>query len=185
MESASRWFNYTDILWCTVSKTLSSYLYLSVYGKAYIFLAMLRLTSPSLYRCTRGGFSGSTDHSAWCLSLFTTYVSIVDILSKHDSVAVTSAFLACSIPPPRNIVSGEPKQRSGSLRPGRSSEQTSLGAKFSAPVQTGSEAHPACYTMGIGSFPGVKRPERGVDHPSPSSAEAKASVELWCGIIYI
>jgi hypothetical protein len=29
-------------------------------------------------------------------------------------------------------------------------------ARFSAPVQTGSEAHPASCTMGIGSFPGVK-----------------------------
>ena len=25
-------------------------------------------------------------------------------------------------------------------------------------------AHPASYTMGTGSFPGVKRPGRGVDH---------------------
>jgi hypothetical protein len=39
------------------------------------------------------------------------------------------------------------------------------GPRFSAPVQTGSEAHPASYTMGTGSFPGVKRPGRGVDHP--------------------
>ena len=39
------------------------------------------------------------------------------------------------------------------------------GARFSAPVQTGSEAHPASYTMGTGSFPGVKQPERGVDYP--------------------
>jgi hypothetical protein len=26
-------------------------------------------------------------------------------------------------------------------------------------------AHPASYTMGTGSLPGVKRPGRGVDHP--------------------
>ena len=39
------------------------------------------------------------------------------------------------------------------------------GAKFSAPVQTGPGAHPAFYTLGTGSFPGVKRPGRGVDHP--------------------
>ena len=30
------------------------------------------------------------------------------------------------------------------------------GARFSAPVETGPEAHPASCTMGIGSFPGVK-----------------------------
>ena len=38
------------------------------------------------------------------------------------------------------------------------------GARFSAPVQTGRGAHPASRTMGTASFPGVKRPERGVDH---------------------
>jgi len=53
------------------------------------------------------------------------------------------------------------------------------GAKFSALVQTGPGAHPASYTIGIGSFPGVKQPECGVDHPSPSSAEIKESVELY------
>ena len=29
------------------------------------------------------------------------------------------------------------------------------GARFSAPVQTGPEAHPASFTMGTGSVPGV------------------------------
>ena len=43
------------------------------------------------------------------------------------------------------------------------------GAKFSAPVETGPGAHPASCTMGTGSFPGVKRPERGADSPAPSS----------------
>ena len=53
------------------------------------------------------------------------------------------------------------------------------GARFFAPVQTGPGAHPASYTMGIGSFSGVMRPERGVDHPPYSSAEFKARVELY------
>jgi hypothetical protein len=53
------------------------------------------------------------------------------------------------------------------------------GARFSAPVQTGPGAHPASYTMGTGSFPGVKWPGRGVDHPPPSSAEVKERVELY------
>jgi len=39
------------------------------------------------------------------------------------------------------------------------------GARFSASVQTGPGAHPASYTVGTGSFPGVKRPGRGVHHP--------------------
>jgi hypothetical protein len=38
-------------------------------------------------------------------------------------------------------------------------------ARFSTFVQTGPGAHPASYTMGTGSLPGVKRPGRGVDHP--------------------
>jgi hypothetical protein len=47
------------------------------------------------------------------------------------------------------------------------------GARFSAHVQTGPEAHPASCTMCTGSFLGVKRPGRGADHPPPSSAEDK------------
>jgi hypothetical protein len=39
------------------------------------------------------------------------------------------------------------------------------GARFFAPVQTGPRTHPASYTMGLGSFPGVKRPGCGVNHP--------------------
>ena len=53
------------------------------------------------------------------------------------------------------------------------------GSRFSAPVQTGPGAHPASCTMGTGSFPGVNRPGRDVDHPSPSSAEVKERVELY------
>ena len=53
------------------------------------------------------------------------------------------------------------------------------GARFSAPVQTGHGTHPASYTMGIGSFPGVRLPGRGVDNPSTSSAEVKERVELY------
>jgi len=33
--------------------------------------------------------------------------------------------------------------------------------------------------MGTGSFPRVKRPGRGVDHPNPSSAEVAGRVELY------
>jgi hypothetical protein len=40
-------------------------------------------------------------------------------------------------------------------------------------------AHPASYTMGTGSFPRVKRPGRGADHPPPSSAEVKEGVRLY------
>ena len=42
------------------------------------------------------------------------------------------------------------------LRAGRSGDRIPVGARFSAPVQTGPGAHPASRTMGTGSFPGVK-----------------------------
>ena len=48
---------------------------------------------------------------------------------------------------------------------GRSGDRIAVGARFPAPVQTGPGTHPASFTMGTGSFPGVKRPGRGVDHP--------------------
>jgi len=51
------------------------------------------------------------------------------------------------------------------LRVGRSGDRIPVGARFSAPVQIGPVSHLAYYTMGNGSFPGVKRPERGVEHP--------------------
>jgi hypothetical protein len=54
-----------------------------------------------------------------------------------------------------------------------------VGARFSAPDQTGPGAYPASCTKGTGSFPGVKRPGRRGDHPSTSSAEVKERVELY------
>jgi DNA-binding sugar fermentation-stimulating protein len=57
--------------------------------------------------------------------------------------------------------------------------ETRWEARFSATVQVGSGAHLASYTMGTGSFPGVKRPGRGVKHSHPSSAEIKERVELY------
>ena len=52
------------------------------------------------------------------------------------------------------------------------------GARFSAPVQTGPGTHPAYSTKSTGSFPGVKRPGRGVEQPPLSSAEVKERAEL-------
>jgi hypothetical protein len=54
-----------------------------------------------------------------------------------------------------------------------------VGATFSAPVQIGSEAHPASYTIHTGYFPGANRPGHGVDRPPSSSAEVKERVELY------
>jgi len=49
---------------------------------------------------------------------------------------------------------------------------------FFAPFQTGPGALPVSYTISTGSFPGVKRPGLGVDHPPPSSAEVKEKIDL-------
>jgi len=51
--------------------------------------------------------------------------------------------------------------------------------RFSAPVQICPGAHPASYTMGTGSFPGVKGQGRGIDHPPPSCAKVKERVQLY------
>jgi hypothetical protein len=42
------------------------------------------------------------------------------------------------------------------LRTRRSGDGIAVGARFSAPVQTGPGAYPASCTMGTGSFPGVE-----------------------------
>jgi hypothetical protein len=68
---------------------------------------------------------------------------------------------------------------SDSLRAGRFGYRIQLGKRFSATAQNGPGANPASYTMGTGSFPGIKRPRRGVDHPPSSSAEVKEIVELY------
>jgi hypothetical protein len=57
--------------------------------------------------------------------------------------------------------------------------ESQWGARFSAPVQTGPGAYPVSYTVGTGSFLGVKRPGHGVDHSPPSGAEVKEGIELY------
>ena len=53
------------------------------------------------------------------------------------------------------------------------------GARFSAPIQTGPGAYRASCKMGTGSFPGVKRPGRGADHPPPSKCRGHEMVGLY------
>ena len=53
------------------------------------------------------------------------------------------------------------------------------GARFSAPVQIAPGAYPPSYTVGTGSFPGVKRPGHGIDLPPRSSSEVKERAELY------
>jgi hypothetical protein len=59
------------------------------------------------------------------------------------------------------------------LRSGWSGDRILVGARFFAHVQTGPGVHPATCTTGTESFPGVKRPGRGTDHPLSSSGEVK------------
>ena len=54
-----------------------------------------------------------------------------------------------------------------------------LGWDFSAPAQTGPGAYPVSCTMGTGSFPGVKRPRRGADHPPSSKCRDQERVGLY------
>jgi hypothetical protein len=68
---------------------------------------------------------------------------------------------------------------SDSLRAGRSWDRIPMRTRFSASVQTGSEAHPASYTVGTGSSLGVKRPGRDVMGPLRSSTDVKERVELY------
>jgi len=45
------------------------------------------------------------------------------------------------------------------------SDRIPVGGETFRTTQTGPGAHPASYTMGTGSFPGVKRPGLGSNHP--------------------
>jgi hypothetical protein len=57
--------------------------------------------------------------------------------------------------------------------------QIPVEVRFSTPAQTGPGAHPASYTMGTGSFSGVKQLGHGIVHPPQSSTEVKERVELY------
>ena len=53
------------------------------------------------------------------------------------------------------------------------------GARFCPPVQTGPGAHAASSTVGIQSFPDLKRPGRSVNHLPQSSSAVKEFVVLF------
>ena len=68
---------------------------------------------------------------------------------------------------------------SDSLRAGRSGDRIPEGRDFPQPSRPAPGAYPVSYTMGTGSFPGVKRPGRGADHPPPSKCRGQERVELY------
>jgi len=55
-----------------------------------------------------------------------------------------------------------------------------VGARFSAPLQTGPGAYLASYTMGTGSFPRVEWSGRGVDHPPHLAPRLKKKYSYSC-----
>jgi len=57
--------------------------------------------------------------------------------------------------------------------------QSQWGWDFPHLIQTGPDPHPASYTMGTGTVPGVNRMGRGVDHPPPHMVKFKERVELY------
>jgi hypothetical protein len=70
---------------------------------------------------------------------------------------------------------------SNTLRVGRSRDRNPVEARFSAPVKTGPWGPSNLLYNGYRlSFPVVKRPGRGVNHPPlPSSAEVKERVDIY------
>ena len=71
------------------------------------------------------------------------------------------------------------RRYSYSLRTLWSGDLIRLRARFSAPVQASSGAHPTSCLMVTGSFPEVKRKLYGVNHPSLSSAVNKDRMALY------
>jgi hypothetical protein len=65
------------------------------------------------------------------------------------------------------------------LRAGRSGDRIPVWARFSAPVQTNSGAHPASCTMGTGSLPGVKSGRAVTLTPHPLLVPLVIRVELY------
>jgi len=67
---------------------------------------------------------------------------------------------------------------------GQSGDRIPVGARFSAPVQTGPGVHPTSYTMGTGSLPVAKRPGRSVNHsphltPKLKKEYSYTATSLW------
>jgi len=93
----------------------------------------------------------------------------VAIASSHTS-AYSNAFV---------FVPSQPNGRdSDCLRDRSSGDSIPVGERFPAPVQTGTGAQPASFTIRTGSFPGVKRPGRDVAHPHLEQRLKKDSIPV-------
>ena len=121
---------------------------------------------------------GGTKESVWPVGCFTVHVFSARIricASAHvtDPRRIMNVFL-----PVPSTFTGRDSSVGIATRYGQGFESR-WGARFSTPVQTGPEAYPACCTVGTGSLPGVKRPERGADHPPPSKWRGHERVGLY------
>jgi hypothetical protein len=177
--SLNRVFNYVFIvqyraayLACPVtfcSNSCSLQPTVSIWGPGNAFLPVHLCSPVHVLASSCGAALHTADHSSFfppCIRLQWFYFLPVTILYQHTNYS--------------QYWPGWLSQYSDWLRAGRSGDRIPVaGARFSTPVQTGPDVHSASYTMGTGSFPGVKRPGRGVDHPPPSIAEVKERVELY------
>jgi len=101
------------------------------------------------------GFAMSIQHdTSYCSTIFLMLIKVLYIY-------LTPSF---------HQWTGQRSRYSDWLQAGRSGDQILVGARFSAPVQTGPGAHPASCTMGTGSFPGDKERSGPDSDPSPPSS---------------
>ena len=110
----------------------------------------------------------SSNAMSVALSIIGIPLLLVQPATKRRCLKESSNFLNLMVAH-KGLRLGYLSRYSDSLRAGRSGDRITVGARFSAPVQTGPRAHPASSTMSTGSFPGVKPPGRGADPPPPSS----------------
>ena len=73
---------------------------------------------------------------------------------SQDAQKLHPRFFSCGVS--NWVWAGQRSRYSDWLRAGRSGNRIPLGARFSAPVQTGPAVYPASCTIGTGFFPGVK-----------------------------
>ena len=112
-------------------------------------------------------FYFTSEHRVSKLLLFTAIVfassQVTNIISASSSNVLFQHRLG--LPLLCHPYGFRPKDSSGDRIPVR--------ARYSTTVRTGPEAHPASYTTGTGSFPGVNRPKCGIDHPSHLASRLK------------
>jgi len=101
----------------------------------------------------RQDFRGKKYHKMSVLTFSTNFVWNISHCKKTRARYIINVHLpSCTVP----VYAEQRSRYSDWLRAGRSEDRIPVGARFSAPVQTGPGAYTASYTMGTGSFPGVK-----------------------------